>query len=270
MKKLAKLIFITITFLSIIFGLLFIDLGNNDILELEIVSDQAKEWKIKINQLCKEDNWSVIEYESIQTGIHTDNIMSNGELINNNEEEVLLKYLYSLSCSTILENAYKHFTQATYLNKNLELYNNANNFLMQFIERFGENSNLSDLSRILSEYKELELSLTFRSTAKYTKPLKEFQGLSVDELERKINKLKYYKSHFSKNTSIREKVNNFTINRRKAEELYYENLERLIENNYKSSGKIEELLDDQIRFNEISTNSSSIEKLKLFINNPNN
>lgn len=268
--KAIKLLLIAAILVGAVVWLLYNNSDSKGIPVPEFTSEQANEWKEKINQLCKDDNWSVGGYEKIETGIHTDNVTSDGELINDDEERTLIKYLFALSCSSQFEKADKYFKQESYSDKVIENFKAANELLNERIERFGTNSNQTNLSKMLSEYTQLKYSLGFSSKAKYTKPLKEFSAPSADALQNRINGLKYYKSHFSKNTSINSQVNNLASERNRAEEQYYENLERLIEKNYQSSGRIEELLDDQIRFNEISTNSSAIDKLTSFVNNPNN
>lgn len=268
--KAIKLLLIAIILVGAVVGLLYINSGTSEIQEPEFTSEQANEWKEKINQLCKDGNWSVSGYENIETGIHTDNVTSDGELINDDEERTLLKYLFALSCSSLFENADMHFKQKTYSDKSIEKFETANGFLSEAVDKFGTNSNLTELSKILSEYAQLKRSLGFSSNASYSRPLKEFSAPSTDALKSRITGLKYYKSHFSNNTSINTKVNNLASDRNRAEQKYYENLELLVEKNYKSSSRIEELLGDQIRFNEISTNSSAIEKLTLFVNNSDN
>lgn len=268
--KAIKLLLIAIVLVGAVIGLLYINSGTDEIQEPEFTSEQANEWKEKINELCKDDNWSVSGYESIETGIRTDNAISDGELINEDEERTLLKYLFALSCSSLFENADVYFKQKTYSEKSIEKLEEASDFLSDAVDKFGTNSNLTKLSKILSEYVQLKRSLGFNSNAKYSKPLKEFSAPSADALKSRIIGLEYYKSHFSNNTSINSRVNNLASDRNRAEQKYYENLELLVEKNYKTSGRIEELLDDQIRFNEISTNSTAIDKLTSFVNNPEN
>lgn len=266
--KAIKLLLIAIVLIGAVIGLLYLNSNTGGIQEPEFASEQANDWKEKINELCKNNNWSASGYEKIETGIHTDNVTSNGELINNEEERTLLKYLFALSCSSLYENADNYFKQESYLDKTIENFDSANDFLHEGVDKFGENSNLTDLSEILSEYNQLKHSLGFSSNAKYSKPLKEFSAPSADALRSKISALKYYKSHFSNNSSINSKISSLASDRGRAEKEYYENLEKLIEKNYKSTGRIEDLLDDQIRFNDISTNKSAIDKLTEFVNNP--
>ena len=112
--KAIKLLLIAIVLVGAVVGLLCINSGTDEIQEPEFTSEQANDWKAKINELCKDDNWSVSGYEKIETGIQTDNAISDGELINDDEERTLLKYLFALSCSSLFENADVHFKQASY------------------------------------------------------------------------------------------------------------------------------------------------------------
>lgn len=267
--KAIKLLLIAILLVGSVVGLLMIP--EIDKFQVpEFTSEQANSWKEQINQLCKDDNWSVSGYERIETGIRTNNVTSAGELINDDEERTLMKYLYALSCSSMFERADKHFMQPSYSEQIIEKFETASAFLTKEVDNFETNSNLTELSNILSEYAELKRSLSFSSRAKYTKPFKKFSAPSADVLKKQIANLKYYKSHFSKNTSFQTKVNHLASDRERAEKEYYEHLELLIEQNYESSGRIEELLDDQMRFSEISTNQSAIDKLTTFLHNSSN
>lgn len=268
--KALKLLFIAIILVGVVTGLLYINSSDVVIEDPEFTSEQANEWKAKINELCKEDNWSVAGYEKIETGIHTDNVTSNGELINDDEERTLSKYLFALSCSSLFENADAYFKKSSYSENHIKKFETANDFLSDAVDKFGTNSNLTELSKILSEYKRLKRSITFSTNAKYSKPLKEFSAPSADDIMSSIRRLKYYKSHFSNNTSISSKINNLESDRNNAEQKYYENLELLIEENYVSSGRIEELMEDHFRFFEISTNRSATDKLDSFVRNSNN
>lgn len=268
--KTIKLLLVAIVLLGAIVGLLMVDFGKDELSEPELTSIQANEWKTKINDLCKDGKWTVSGYEQIETGIHTDNTMSDGELINDEEERTLLKYLFALSCSSLYEEADKHFKQTTYSAKNIENYMAAKEFLSEKVDRFGKNSNLTDLSALVSEYNSLRRSLGFSSHAVYTRPLKKFSVPSIEALMSRINGFKHYKSHFSKNTEIQAKVNGLASNRAQAERQYYLNLELLVEKNYKSTGNYPELLEDHMQFEEISTNSDATKKLTTFLSNSEN
>ena len=264
--KAIKLLLIAIVLVGSVVGLLLIKPSGKQIEEPEFVSERANEWKEKINKLCTDDNWSVDEYESIASGIHTDNVVSKGELINNEEESTLLKYLFAKSCSSLFENTDTHFKQKSYSDKHIEKMETAYSFLSKAEEEFSTNSNLSDVTKMLTEYKRLKRMLGFSSKAVYSKPFKAFSAPSATEIKNSIYKMTYYKSHFSNNASISEKISSLAKNRKDAEEKYYENLERLIEENYNLYNDLTILLDDQMSFLEISTNSSTIEKLNSFVN----
>ncbi len=265
--KAIKFLFVAIVLIAAII-ILSMDFPKSEaVAEPEFTSEQANEWKEKINQLCKDNNWSVSGYEKIEIGIHTDNVMSDGELVSSDEERTLLKYLFAMSCSSQFENADTHFKLESYSDKNIKMLDSAKVLLNGKTDKFGENSNLTNLSKLMYEYHSLMGMIYFSSKATYSKPFKEFSAPSADVLKGRIAGLKHYKTHFSKNSSINAKVKNIAYERNRAEQLYYENLESLIEKNY--TGNLIDILDDQIRFNEISTNSSAKQKLDLFIqNNP--
>ena len=102
-------------------------------------------------------------------------------------------------------------------------------------------------------------------TASYSRPLRAYSGSSASGRKQRIVSMPYYKTHFSKNASIRSKVERMGNDLQQSEQAYYANLERCIEAHYRSSGDITILLEDQMRFNEISTNSSAKERLRQFI-----
>lgn len=266
--KAIKLLLIAVVIIGAVVGLLYLNSESDEINEPEFTSQKANEWKTKINALCKENNWTPASYQKIETGIRTDNATSNGTLINDEEERILNKYLFALSCSSLLEHADKYFKQETYTESEIASYGKACEFLQEEMKNFEVNSNLTELTALLDEYHTLTRLLGFSERAQYSRPLKVFPAGSTEALKRKITGMKYYPTHFSHNASIQAKVQNLASERSRAEYQYYKNLEQLIEKNYESGGRIEELLDDQIRFNEISTNEEAIEKLTNFVNNP--
>lgn len=268
--KAIKLLLLAIVLVGAVVGLLYINSDSDKIEEPEFTSVQANEWKEKINELCKDENWSTSGYSRIETGIHTDNVMSDGDLINDEEERTLNKYLFSCACSYLLGSADKHFKQESYSDEKIESYKSGIDFMNETVSRFGTNSNLTEVSDLISSYSRIKCLLGFNSNAMYSRPLTAFSSASVEVIQNNIRGMKYYKSHFCNNSSIKSKVNNLESDRNRAEQKYYENLELAIEKNYKSTGRIEELLNDQIGFNEISTNKSAIERLTNFVNNPDN
>lgn len=236
----------------------------------EVGSPQAKMWKGKIKELCQEGKWGVDGYKWIEGGIHSDRVNSDGELIRITEEQALVKYLFALSCSYLWESADKHFQQTSYSEKKIKEYRAALEFLNGKVGEFGANSNLTNVSDLLAGYDRLKGGFGFSSKATYTRPLKAFPSASASSQESRIRGMKYWKSHFSHNTSLRKRLDNLEEDRRRAEREYYENLERLVEENYRSMSRIEVLLTDQIRFNEISTNEQAKKKLDEFVRNTDN
>ncbi len=230
----------------------------------DITSAEAKEWKAKIDQLCDEDNWSEAGYRSIESGIHTDRETSKGELITLDEENALLKYLFTASCSDLYSRVDEFFKGSDYSASDLKSYENTVSFLDSKAGSFGSDSNLANASTMISEYRQLLGLLSFSSHASYSRPLRPFKVVSADAARDRINRMKYYKSHFSKNTSIRNRVASLASDRARAESEYYMNLEKAIENHYGST-RNSELLDDEIRFDEISTNSSARSRLSSFV-----
>ena len=111
-------------------------------------------------------------------------------------------------------------------------------------------------------------SLSFSSSASYSHPLRSFNAISADAAQSRIKSLKYYNSHFSKNPTIKNQVSNLATNRAKAESDYYMNLEKAVENHYKTTKDLEVLLEDQIRFNQITTHTNAKSRLSSFVNNP--
>lgn len=270
MKKLIKLLLLAVVVVGVIVGLMYVIAPNKDKKAgPDVTSAEAKNWKEKIDALCKEGKWNSGGYNSIETGIHTDRVTSNGELISIDEENALQNYLFNSSCNYLFNSVDKLFKQSNYPANMINSAENMQNFLMSKRDKFGSNSNLTKASAIFSEYHRLMGLLSFSSNATYSQPLKEFKAVSAESAKSQIKKLQYYGSHFSKNTSIKSQVDNLESNRAKAESEYYVNLAKAVENHYKSTHDFDALLDDQIRFSKISTNSTATSRLNSFVNNPN-
>lgn len=266
--KIVKLLLLAIVLVGGIVALLWLKPEPKKGVEgPEVGSPQAKMWKGKIEELCQEGKWTVAGYKGIEGGIHSDRVNSDGELIRITEEQALVKYLFALSSSSLWENADKHFQQSAYSEKKIDGYREALEFLNGKVGEFGANSNLTNVSGLLSGYDRLKKGFGFSGKATYSRPLKAFPSASVSSLENRIKGMKYWKSHYSHNTSLRKRLDNLEKDRKRAEREYYENLERLVEENYQSMPRIEVLLADQIRFNEISTNEEAKEKLDEFVKN---
>lgn len=268
--KIIKLLLIAVLLIGGISGIIYINSIDTSAGEPEYGNPQANEWKNKIKALCSGDSWSVAGYSRIETGIHTDRVTSKGELISVDEENSLQAYLFASSCKYLKEKTDVLFKQSSYSNSTIDRLESALDLLRTKANQFESNSNLTTASNMFSAYHQVMGMLSFGATASYSRPLKAYSGGSADGRKSKIQGLPYYKSHFSNNSSIRSKVDRIDADMKRAEEQYYSNLERLVENHYKSTGRIEELLEDQMRFEEISTNSSAKTRLNNFVNNPNN
>ena len=268
--KIIKLLLLALVLIGGISGIVYLNSQTPTIEEPEYGNPQANEWKNKIKVLCKENAWTVSGYTSIESGIHTDRVTSKGELITIDEENSLQAFLFASSCNYLKESADKLFRQSSYSTDKLNKLESTLGLLRSKVPEFDANSNLTEASNMFNAYHQVMGMLSFGATASYSRPLKAYSGGSADGRKAKIQGLPYYKSHFSNNSSIRAKVERIDADMKRAEEQYYSNLEQLVEKHYKSTGRIEELLEDQIRFDEISTNSSAKSKLKNFINNPYN
>ena len=129
---------------------------------------------------------------------------------------------------------------------------------------------MTETAALLSGYKQILQSLVgFGSSARYSNPLRAFSGRSAEAQQRRIRGMKYFQSHYVKNSRIKTQVANLLTDRNRAEQQYYHNLERAIEQHYTATGDLVRLLEDQIRFNEISTNESAKERLAEFVTNIN-
>lgn len=268
--KFIKLLLMALILIGGISGIVYINSIEEPDPEPEYSNPQANEWKNKIKALCKENAWTANGYSSIESGIHTDRVTSKGELISIDEENSLQAFLYASSCNYLKESADKLFKQSSYPTDKLNKLEGALEFLRGKVSEFDANSNLTKASNMFNAYHQVMGMLSFGATASYSRPLKAYSGGSADGRKARIQGLPYYKSHFSYNSSIRSKVESIDTDMKRAEEQYYSNLEQLVEKHYKSTGRIEELLEDQIRFDEISTNTSAKSKLKNFVNNPYN
>ena len=270
MNKIVKLLILGAVLIGAVIGLMYIIAPSNDDDEVpDFTSAQANEWKEQINKLCEKGNWNAKGYNAIETGIHTDRVTSDGDLISHDEENALQKYLFTASCNSLNKQVNELFKQPNYPEASVKSAEDILTFLNGKLENFGSNSNLTEASNILSEYHQLKGSLSFSGSASYSHPLRAFNAISADAAQSRIKSLKYYNSHFSKNPTIKNQVSNLASNRAKAESDYYMNLEKAVENHYKSSQDLGVLLDDQIRFDQISSNSSAKSRLNSFVNNPN-
>lgn len=239
--------------------------------EPEFASAQANAWKEKIKALCQEGKWTAAGYNTIETGIQTDYTASKGNLITKDEELALHRYLFASSCCYLKNGTDKLFKQNSYPQGTVSHYETALNLLRGKSAGQGNNSNLTDASNLFAAYHQLLDMLKKPSGVKvtYTRPLRAFSGDNSGQLKERIKKSTYYKSYFSHNLALRSKVENIGKSGM-TEQQYYQQLEQLIERHYRQTNDIETLLEDQIRFDEISTNSSAKSRLNNFVNNPSN
>lgn len=271
MKKLIKLLILAAVLIGAVIGLMYIIAPSNGDEEApDFTSAQANEWKEQINKLCEKGKWNANGYNAIETGIHTDRVTSEGELISLDEEDALQKYLFTASCNNLNKQVNELFKQSSYPAASVKSSEDMLTFLNGKLETFGSNSNLSEASNILSEYHLLMGSLSFSGSANYSHPLRAFNAMSADAAQNRIKSLKFYNSHFSKNPTIKSQVDNLASNRAKAESEYYDNLEKAIEKRSKSKQDINELLDDEIQFKQmaININPSAVKRLSNFVKNP--
>lgn len=230
-------------------------------------SQSSIEIKGMIDSLCTDGKWCVEGYKKIDSRIHMDNVQG---VIDKQDAKSLSMYLFSSSCVYVKEGLDKLFQQDSYPSGKEAHYESALGLLRSKVAEQGENSNLDEASNLFSAYKRLMATLSFGKRAEYVKPFKAYLSGNADNIKSTILSMKYYKSHFCKNSSIRSKLNSVGTDMLRAEEKYYNDLEKLIEDHYKSTGNMEELMYDQVEFMKISTNDSANSRLNKFVNNPNN
>lgn len=267
--KYVKMLILALLIIGAVVGLIFWMSPSKETEEIpDFTSAQANEWKEQINKLCEKGKWNAKGYNAIETGIHTDRVTSDGDLISLDEENALQKYLFTASCNSLNKQVNELFKQSSYPAASVKSAEDMLTFMNGKLGNFGSNSNLTEASNILSEYHQLMGSLSFSSSASYSHPLRAFNAMSADAAQSRIKSLRYYNSHFSKNPTIKNQVSNLASNRAKAESDYYLNLEKAVENHYRSTKDLEVLLEDQIRFNQITTNTNAKSRLSSFVNNP--
>ncbi len=264
--KLIKLLLIAVVIIGSIVGLTYYlnpdpDPDSNP----DFSSEQANKWKQKIDNLCKEENWSKPEYEKISSGIRTDNA-TDENLLSRDEAKSLQKYLYATSCSYVRKGADHLFQQNLYPADKVAHYENTANFLRSRIPEMGSNSNLVVTLNLYAAYHQLLALLSCETKrAVWSHPLRPFGGNSATSRKSRIIGMSYYKSYFSKNSSIRNKVSRLNSDNDNEERHYYMDLELCIERHYESTKDVNTLLEDEMRFMQISTNPEAIHKLKRFV-----
>ncbi len=267
--KYVKLLIIAVVLIGAVSLLLFITQGGGGGSKAGVTSSCAKKFETEINDLCKEGKWTIQAYKNLQNKINT--FAKDGNL-QPGEQNSLSLFLYTESCKSIFDRADKLFKQSSYPSDKVSSVESALKFLEGL--KAGSNSNLTQGLNMLHEYKTVLACCSFGSGATYSNPLKAFNGGTAEAMKGRIQGMKYYKSHFSNNPTIRAKIDNLASNLTKAESEYYVNLEKCVEDHYYGQVKkgtpkwqaLEQAQRDYDRFKSISTNSSATSKLFNFIN----
>lgn len=265
--KIIKLFLIAAVLIGGIFGLMQLTSKSGGVEKPDVKSAQANMWKQRIAELCKEGQWTEKGYAEIESGIHSDRVTSKGRLLSIDEELSLKRYLFALSCSYLKDGADKLFKQSKYPKSTVEHYEGALDFLLAEAKGHEANGNLTEAANLFAAYRRLLGQFSFSSKATYSRPLRAFAGGSASGRKAAIKAMAYYKSHFSHNAEIKAKVDGLESALRQAEREYYSNLERCVERNYASTGDLATLLEDEMRFDEISTNDDAKERLDNFLKN---
>lgn len=265
--KFLKLLIIAVIIIGGIAALVLFSGGHESIPGPSVSSAQAKDWRGKIDALCKDNAWNANGYERIESGVHTDFVTSDGRLITRSEESSLQAYLFASSCLWIKEKTDNMFKKDGYPTSDLKRFEGAVNLLKQKEAKRGRNSNLTEAESLFSSYHRLLSLLEYKSAhASYSHPLRAYSGNGASNRKATIERLPYYKTHFSRNTSLKAKVNQLGKETQGAETRYYDELEKCIERHYEQTGDLGRLLEDQLRFDEISNNSSAKSRLNNFVN----
>ena len=267
--KYIKLLIIAAVLIGAVALLLFITQGGSSGSKAGVTSSCAKKFETEINDLCKEGKWTVQAYKNLQNKINT--FAKDGNL-QPGEQNSLSLFLYTESCKSIFDRADKLFKQSYYPEDRVSSVKSALKFLEGL--KAGSNSNLTQGLNMLYEYDIVKACCSFGSKASYSNPLKRFNGGKAESMKGRIQGLKYYKSHFCNNPTIREMVKNLASNLAKAEAEYYMNLEKCIEAHYHELVKndtakwkaLKQVQKDQECFDSISTNASARDSLSKFIN----
>ncbi len=183
--------------------------------------------------------------------------------LTHDEGIALQNYLFAYSCLYLKDGASNLFRQSTYSPSKVSLYESA---LQALKSKDKKDSNLAEASTLFYSYNVIRKTLIVRPAATYTCPLKEYSGGDVESIIETIYKLPYFNSHFSHNVMINNALNELESSHINLEEKYYADLELCIEQHYANIDDLSALLDDQIRFNIISTNEKATERLNNFVN----
>lgn len=262
MNKYIKLALLALVLVGVVVGIFLIP-REEPLPEPEFTSYEANSWKEKIDEFCQDGKWSVEGYEAIEAGIHYDNELSDGELISDEEERILENYLYSMTVSYLWKAADEHFKLSSYQDSKVRTFIEAKTLMDTKSRQFAKNGNQKDFSDIVSAYRYIMGAISFDTKPKYSNPLPEFSKEAPDKVKNSIVGARFYKSHFSKNSMIKNKLDSFISDWNKAEQEFYKNLELAIEQQYPEFDIA--LLDDQIRFLEISKNEDAVQRLEKYV-----
>lgn len=264
--KLVKLFSIAAVVAGVVALLVFVIPSGEKIIDIrEITNPIAKNWKSRIDSICQPGKWSQKEYGTIETGVTLDHGQGN---IETDEKNSLVKYLFTSSCACVKNEVDQLFMKSSYLDTTVRSFESSVNFLKGKSTDEGANSDLAAAVNLCSAYRQV-LSLIKpapKVTASYSHPLKAFSGNRDDGGKNKILNNPYYKSHFCRNTALKAKVESMGATPKDAEQQYYDALERCVESHYNSTHNLSQLLDDEIRFRQISTNSAATSRLQKFVN----
>lgn len=266
--KYLKLSLIAALLIGAVCLLVFFTTGGGAEHQAGVSSSIAKKLEAEIVELCEDGKWSPQGYKDLANKINT---YAKDKNIQPSEKNSLALYLYTASCKSVFNSADTMFKQESYPEGKVLSLETALEFLDGLQE--GSNSNLTQGKDILREYKTLLGYSNLSSQAIYSNPLKAFGVSSAGAIRQSLEKMRYYKSHFSKNNSIKSRIENVISNLPRIESAYYENLEKCVEENYYKIREdmprwqaIEQVQKDYNRFKEISSNSSATSKLYGFIN----
>lgn len=262
MNKYIKLALLALALVGVVVGIFLIP-REETLPEPEFNSYEATIWKEKIDEFCQDGKWSVEGYEAIEEGIHYDNELSKGELISNEEERILENYLYSMSANYLWKAADEHFKLSSYVDSKVRTFIEAKTLMDKKASQFDKNGNQKDFSDIVSAYRYIIGSISFDTKPKYSNPLPEFSKETPEKVKNGILGSRFYKSHFSRNSMIKEKMDNFISAWNKAEQDFYKNLELAVEEQYPEL--CTSLMEDQLRFMEISKNAAAVQRLEEYV-----
>lgn len=237
------------------------------------------ERKKRINELCDSPKLSKSAYISAEYGISDDRAIRN---LSANEEEALIEYLFAQSCHALETQSETFCMQPSYPKEEEYRLKDLLSFLQQKEINKPNSEKNASLARtwvLFKEYDSVRNLLRYNPSVKYTKPLKEFDDAvyylpSVSDRKKHIKSLNYYNKCFSKSDYVQKGLESLFNVKKDAMRLYYERLEKVIEQHYSKEPLEKEQLrrmrDDYNWFRENSTSSVANQKFKAFIDTEEN